>query len=404
MPARRRSDPAPESSARPNSGRGRPILVHNARSSTLNASLVRPGTDETAASTTERWQTGVDGGPDVDSTLERVLDAVGLAESTADLAGVGHRVVHGGEEFRAPVVLDDPTVEAIDRLGSLAPLHNPVAVATIRSARTRLGSVPHVACFDTAFHATLPETATRYPVPGEWSGWGIRRFGFHGLSVEWSVGRSAELLDRPARRVRLVVAHLGAGCSVTAIDRGRSVWTSMGLTPLEGPMMATRSGSIDPGIIIRLLRERRLSLDELDEVLERGSGLLAVGGAADMRQLLAAEADGDAAARLAVAMFVDRVAASIAAAATRLRDVDALVFTGGIGENAASIRSGICRSLRVLGVPPVAARNVGRDSILARPARATAVLRIAAREDVVIARAVETLAGGGQPAARVARD
>jgi acetate kinase len=208
------------------------------------------------------------------------------------------------------------------------------------------------------------------------------------------VGRAAELLERPIGRLRLVVAHLGAGCSVTAVDRGRSIWTSMGMTPLEGPMMATRAGSVDPGAFLRLLREDRLTLDELDEALERRSGLLAIGGTADMKALLEREAADDERATLAIAMFVDRVAAAIAAAMTRLESLDGLVMTGGIGENAAPIRARICRRLRIAGMPPVPARAVARDAVVSHSGQRPAVLRVAAREDVVIARAVERLAGG----------
>ena len=192
-------------------------LVLNAGSSTLKASLIEPGTDAPRASVTETWAVTGAGRQDVEGTFERVLDGVG--GETAAVGGVGHRVVHGGDSFRAPVVIDDATVAAIDRLGPLAPLHNPIAISTIRVATSRLPDVSHVACFDTAFHANLPETAWRYPAPDSWLDWGIRRYGFHGLSVEWSVGRAAALLDRPIGRVRLVVAHLGAGCSVTAVDR-----------------------------------------------------------------------------------------------------------------------------------------------------------------------------------------
>jgi acetate kinase len=367
-------------------------LILNAGSSTIKASLVETGADTPSAEVTENWAEGTDGRPQVDVTIDLALDRLGVERSA--IGGVGHRVVHGGEAFRAPVLLDDRTVDAIDRLSPLAPIHNPIAVATIRAARRRFASVRHLACFDTAFHATLPETAWRYPVPTEWPGWGIRRYGFHGLSVEWSVGRAATLLELPIGRLRLVVAHFGAGCSVTAVDRGRSVWTSMGLTPLEGPMMATRAGSIDPGALVRLLRDGRVTVDELEEALERRSGLIAIGGTADMRALLEREAAGDESAVLAVAMFVDRAAAAIASAMTRLDTLDALAFTGGIGENAAPIRSRICRRLRIAGVPPVPARPMSRDAVVTGHGHRPAVLRILAREDVVIARAVERLAVG----------
>jgi acetate kinase len=377
-------------------------LVLNAGSSTLKASLIEPGADAPRATVTETWAVTGEGRQDVEASFERAIDRVGV--ETAAVGGVGHRVVHGGDSFRAPVVLDDRTVAALDKLGPLAPLHNPIAVATIRVALSRLHDVRHVACFDTAFHASLPETAWRYPVPDSWLDWGIRRYGFHGLSVEWSVGRAAALLESPVSRLRLVVAHLGAGCSVTAVDRGHSVWTSMGLTPLEGPMMATRAGSIDPGALVRLLRDGRVTLDDLDETLERGSGLLAVGGSGDMRELLEREAAGDDRASLAIAMFVDRAAAAIASAMTRLSTLDGLVVTGGIGENAATIRARICRRLRSTGIPAIPSREVRLDGILSH-GDWPAVLRIAAREDVVIARAVERLASAraGDPAVRARR-
>ena len=380
---------------------GRAVLVLNAGSSTLKASLVRPGIERPIGSLTETWSG--EGGRREAATVDRVLARLGLAEgrvgSRRQLAAVGHRVVHGGETFRSPVLVDDAALAAIAGLDGLAPLHNPVAVATIRAARERLPSLAHIACFDTAFHATMPEAAMRYPVPGRWqSEWGIRRYGFHGLSVQWSVERAAALLRRRASGLRLVVAHLGAGCSVTAVDRGRSVWTSMGYTPLEGLMMATRAGSIDPGVLVRLLRERRLGLDELDDTLERRSGLHAVGGTADMRELesVARGAPGPRrdAAGLAIDMFVDRSAAAIAAATTRLPVLDAIVFTGGIGENAARVRARIVRRLAVLGVAPIEARAAARDRALGSPGARPAVLRVEAREDLVIAAAAVGLTAG----------
>jgi acetate kinase len=251
-----------------------------------------------------------------------------------------------------------------------------------------------VAVFDTAFHATLPETARRYPVPAAWDAWGIRRYGFHGLSVAWSVERAGQLLGRPAADIGLVVAHLGNGCSVTAVSRGRSVATSMGMTPLEGLMMGTRSGSIDPGILLAVVRDRRLSLDELSEVLDHGSGLLGVSGSAgDMRALQAASDGGDAAAALALEMFVDRAAAGIAAAATALRRLDAIVFTGGIGEGAGRVRSAIVDRLAVLGVASIGRDETGTDRLLGGGGDRPAVLRIEAREDVVAARAALTILG-----------
>jgi acetate kinase len=229
-------------------------------------------------------------------------------------------------------------------------------------------------------------------VPDRWlEEWGVRRYGFHGLSVAWSTRRAGELLDRPAAELRLVVAHLGGGCSVTAVDQGRSVATSMGLTPLEGLMMGTRAGSIDPGAIIHVLR-RGVSFDDVAADLEHRSGLLGVSGrTADMRQLLELEAAGDTRAHLAIDMFVRRAAAGVGAAATALPALDAVVFTGGIGENSAPIRSRIAERLAVLGVTVHLSDSVSDDAVL-QPGP-PAVLRIEAREDIVIAESAAATVG-----------
>jgi acetate kinase len=374
--------------------RGR-VLVLNAGSSTLKASLVEvdaPGAapPPLAASIVE-WGADASRGADVEAGVLRALEGVGIDPvSDPGLASVAHRVVHGGSAFTQPTVIDDATLTAIDTLAPLAPLHNPIAASTIRAARRALPRIPHVAVFDTAFHATLPETAWRYPVPASWDDWGIRRYGFHGLSVAWSVERAAQLLGRPAEALGLVVAHLGNGCSVTAVDAGRSVGTSMGMTPLEGLMMGTRAGSIDPGIILAILRERRLDPDGLAEVLDHRAGLLAVSGSSsDMRELQVAADDEDARAGLAIEMFVDRAAAAIAAAATSLSMLDGVVFTGGIGEHAGRVRTAIVRRLAVLGVEAISPEEVGGDRILGGGGarHGPAVMRIGAREDIVATRA-----------------
>lgn len=301
-------------------------------------------------------------------------------------------MVHGGARFTAPTRIDDDVLAAIDALASLAPLHNPIAASAIRAAQRQLPDMPHIAVFDTAFHASLPQSARRYPVPFGWDEWGVRRYGFHGLSVEWSVERAGQLLRRPVADLELVVAHLGNGCSVTAVSGGRSVATSMGMTPLEGLMMGTRAGSIDPGMILMLLRDDRLNLDAMTEALEHESGLLGVSGtSSDMRALEAVAAHGDRRAKLAIEMFVDRAAAGIASATTALPKLDALVFTGGIGENAASVRAAIVDRLAVLGIEPIEATELADDAILGSTRRGPSVLRVEAREDVVAARAASAL-------------
>jgi len=371
------------------SGTGDRVLVLNAGSSTLKGSLLRVGEVRPLAATTMDW-----GGPPAEraaSVVGAILEAVGVTGADG-LIGLGHRIVHGGPDLVAPRTVDAATLDALRGVASLAPLHVSAAVAVIEAVQARLPAVPQVVCFDTAFHARLPESARRYPVPTAWlRDLGIRRYGFHGLSVDWATGRAADMLGMRRGQVRLVVAHLGAGSSVTAVDRGRSVDTSMGYTPLEGLMMATRSGSIDPGIVIALARDGRRSIDEIDDDLLHHSGLLAVGGSADMRTLLANAKGGDTDARLAIDMFVDRAAAAIAAAATRLSRLDALVFTGGIGEHATAVRSAIVRRLGPLGLGKIPARRRIGDVVLSTDGARPAVLRIEAREDMVIAQAVISL-------------
>ena len=364
------------------------VLTLNAGSSSLKAAVIDHPAIEPVA------QAEVSLGPDAtrsSETRRAVVEALRVVEKAtpaASIEAVGHRVVHGGSRFREAVRLDATAVGAIDKLRAFAPLHNHLAVRVIQAVASALPRVPQVAAFDTAFHADLPETAWRYPVPERWlKAWGVRRFGFHGLSVTWATERAAQLLGRKLAALCLVVAHLGSGCSVTAVREGRSAWTSMGMTPLEGLMMGTRAGSIDPGILLYLLRVGRRSARQLEEDLDHRSGLVAVSGRqAGMRQLVEAATAGDERAALAIEMFTTRAAAGIAAAATALPRLDGLVFTGGIGENAAGIRSAILARLGPLGMPPIPARAATQDAVLSPPGAAVAVLRVQAREDVVVAR------------------
>jgi acetate kinase len=357
------------------------VLVLNPGSATLKASLIGLPDRAPAFERTVGWEGGTDDARG--RTVARLVEGLLADGRPADIEGVGYRVVHGGPRFTSPTFLDDATIDALAEIDDLAPLHNPVAVATIRATRRLLPAVPHVAAFDTAFHATLPEAARRYPVPDEWvDRAGIRRYGFHGLSVSWSATRAGELLERSPADLCLVVAHLGGGCSVTAVDGGRSVDTSMGMTPLEGLMMGSRAGSIDPGIVFRLIRDGR-DPATIEADLDRRSGLLGVGGTADMARLLELEASGDVRAALAIEMFVGRAAAGVAASTTNLPRLDAIVFTGGIGEHAASIKTRILSRLHGVGADG-AERQVG-DDLVVRPASGPAILRVRAREDLVIA-------------------
>jgi acetate kinase len=373
------------------------VLVVNPGSSSLKVSVLEPPAIETLSAAEIDWGADATRASGRAASATAILDAItsdGVPASSID--AVGYRVVHGGSRFTAPTLIDDAVVEAIEELASLAPLHNRIAAETIRLVREQLPNIPHVAAFDTAFHASLPPSAYRYPVPESWfRDWGIRRFGFHGLSVTWSVERAAQLLKRPVDELSLVVAHLGSGCSVTAVDAGRSVDTSMGMTPLEGLMMGTRAGSIDPGVILAALDQDRLRPDQLADALDHRSGLLGVSGrSSDVRELLRAETEGDADARLALELFVRRAAAGIAASATALPEVDAIVFTGGIGANSGPIRARIVGRLAVLGVRQISFGNVELDARLSGPGNQPAIVRVMAREDVVIARAAASVLTG----------
>ncbi|GMA94635.1 acetate kinase [Pseudolysinimonas kribbensis] len=271
---------------------------------------------------------------------------------------VGHRVVHGGDRFRAATIIDDAVEQAIEELSPLAPLHNPAALAGIRAARRALPDVPHVAVFDTAFHHTLPPAAFTYAIDAELAAaHHIRRYGFHGTSYRIVGERAAQLLERPLADLRMVVLHLGNGASVAAVSGGRSVDTSMGLTPLEGLVMGTRSGDIDPAVLIYLARNAGMTTDELDDLLNRRSGLLGLAGRADMRELVDAAESGDPAARLALDVYLHRIRHYIGAYAAEMGGLDAVVFTAGVGENSAVVRAGSVAGLEFLGIRLDAAAN-----------------------------------------------
>jgi acetate kinase len=298
---------------------------------------------------------------------------------------VGHRVVHGGDRYSEAVRLDAEVVAYLESLTELAPLHQPPSLAAIAEVRRLLPELPQVACFDTAFHHSLPSAASTYAVPREW---GVRRFGFHGLSHAYAARRAAELLGAPVESLRLVTCHLGSGASLCAVAGGVSVDTTMGFTPLEGLVMGTRSGSVDPGILVWLLRERKLSVAELDRALERESGLKALAGTSDMREVLAA-ADSTA-----VEVYLHRLRALIAAMAAAMGGLDGLVFTGGVGEHSAPVRARAAEGLGFLGVAIDPAANEGAgDREISAPGAAVRTVVVAAREDLEIARQVRGLLG-----------
>ena len=330
------------------------ILVLNAGSSSLKfqvVDLVDPAAR--VVGIVERIGEPGSDVPDHEAAARRVLAHVGDARPDA----VGHRIVHGGTRYVGPTLIDDEVVRGIELLADLAPLHNPPGVAGIRAARAVLPDVPHVAVFDTAFHATLPEHASTYAIDAAVAvEHGIRRFGFHGTSFASVSRRAAKLLDRPLESLRLIVLHLGNGASACAIDGGRSIDTSMGLTPLEGLVMGTRAGDIDAGALLHLTR-RGWSVDEVDALLNRRSGLLGLGGSNDLRDVAAAAEAGDDAARLAIEVLLHRLRKYLGAYAAELGGVDAVVFTAGVGENAAWLRARAVERLGFLGIHVDPARN-----------------------------------------------
>ncbi len=341
------------------------ILVVNAGSTSLKLSLVAE-----------------------DETSEPVGSLA--AVDPAALDGVAHRVVHGGPSFHDPVVIDGVVRAAVRGLEEVAPLHNAPAIRGIDEATKALGAVPHVAVFDTAFHASIPAEAATYAVPRRWrEEWGIRRYGFHGLSVEWAAERV------PASR--LVVCHLGGGCSVTAVRDGRSVDTTMGFSPLEGVPMATRSGSVDPGALLHLLHTGALDPGGLDHALNHESGLAGLAGTTHVRELGARSARGDEDAALALGVFSHRVAQSVAAMAVAAGGLDALVFTAGIGEGSALVRQLVCSRLAFLGVELDRGLNDSAepDADISAGGGPVRVAVIRAREDVVAARAARSVLSRG---------
>ena len=291
------------------------------------------------------------------------LESAGLAD---DLSAIGHRVVHGGAEFTAPTVIDEAVVARIEAQVPLAPLHNPANLTGIEVARQLRPDLTNVAVFDTAFHATLPPAAYRYAVPERLlTEQGVRRYGFHGTSHAYVARRAAAALGRPEEELKLVTLHLGNGASATAVDGGRSVETSMGLSPLEGLVMGTRSGDLDPAVIFHLIREAGMSPEEVERLLNRESGLLGLCGDNDLRTVEGRADDGDQAARLALDVYVHRIRKYLGAYAAVLGRLDAVVFTAGVGENSDTLRAEICADLDVLGIRVAAERNDGQRAATA---------------------------------------
>ena len=366
------------------------ILVVNAGSSSLKLRVLDPddrvvGAEDLPA---PRGQADI-------VAVARAIEGFGAVDA------VGHRIVHGGTLYARPVRIDREVVERLRTLTDLAPLHQPKSLAALEAVTATLPDVPAVACFDTAFHAGMPAAASTYAIPHEWrKRWDLRKYGFHGLSHAYASRRAAELIGEPSAGVRMVTCHLGAGASLAAVLDGRSLDTTMGFTPLDGLVMATRSGSIDPGLVLWLAEHVRMPPAELAATLEHRSGLLGLAGTADMRAILAAAGAGEADAVLALDVYHHRLRASVAAMAAALGGLDVLVFTGGVGENAPVVRERTARDLAFLGVDVDQARNQagGDDREIGSLGAAVRTFVIAAREDVQIAHEVrDVLAVTGSP-------
>jgi acetate kinase len=328
------------------------------------------------------------------AAVERLLETLWTgkarvlsAPSEIDVAG--HRVVHGGQRFTQPTVITPEVKSAIAEMAAFAPLHNRAELEGIELIAKKIGAIPQIAVFDTSFHSQLPEAAAVYPGPYDWVARGIRRYGFHGINHQYCSERAAQLLGRHLESLKLITCHLGNGCSLAAIQGGHSVDTTMGFTPLDGLMMGTRSGAVDPGILTYLMRQDNLSGHELDDLLNKQSGLLGISGiSSDMREIVAAMKKGHARAKLAFEIFVHRLQSSIGAMIGVLGGLDALVFTAGIGENSPEVRAAACSTLKFAGLQLDAAKNAqpAADQDISQPESKFGVLVIRAQEDWAIAR------------------
>jgi acetate kinase len=364
------------------------VLVLNTGSSSVKYQLIETSTERRLA------------GGVVEEVADHAAALAAIGEELSATIGadgvdaVGHRVVHGGERFSEPTLIDDAVEAAVRDLVPLAPLHNPANLLGIEHARQRWPDVPHVAVFDSAFHRTLPPAAFRYAVPESWyADHGVRRYGFHGTSHQYVARRAAELLGRPLDEVDLITAHLGNGASMTAVARGRSVETSMGLTPLEGLVMGTRSGDIDPAVVGHISRiTERDPLDVIGE-LDHASGLSGLGGSSDMREILDRCDRGDTRAQLAFEVFCHRIRKYVGAYLAVLGRCDAIVFTGGIGEHSAQVRAAALSGLGGLGITVDPTRNDAHQPMISEDGASIAVLVVPTDEEGEIARQTAAAAG-----------
>jgi acetate kinase len=358
------------------------ILVVNAGSSSLKLRVLDDDDSVVASRDLQAPRAAVD-----EAELGVALSELGPADA------IGHRIVHGGDRFHGPVRIDDEVVADLEALSELAPLHQPKSLGAIAAVQRVLGDVPAVGCFDTAFHASLPPAAATYPLPAAWrERWPLRRYGFHGLSHAYAARRASQMLRTPPSELRIVSCHLGAGASLAAVAGGRSVDTTMGFTPLEGLAMATRSGSVDPGLLLWLLEQADVDEHQLAVSLEHESGLVGMAGTPDMAEVVKRAEAGQPDAGLAFDVYVHRLRAGIAAMSAAMDGLECLVFTGGVGENAPAVRAAAADGLGYLGVRVDPDRNAANaDAEIGSPTAVVRTLVVTAREDIEIARQVREL-------------
>jgi acetate kinase len=327
--------------------------------------------------------------------LSKLTD-LGIIQSLDEIEGIGHRVVHGGEIFNDSAIITDETLNKIEELSELAPLHNPANIVGIKAFKEVLPNVVAVAVFDTAFHQTMPEQSFLYSLPYEYyENYGIRKYGFHGTSHKYVSERAAEILGRPVEHLRLISCHLGNGASIAAIEGGKSIDTSMGFTPLAGVAMGTRSGNIDPALIPFIMEKTGKSVDEVLDILNKKSGILGVSGlSSDLRDIEQATKEGNERAKTALEVFASRIHKYIGSYAARMSGVDAIIFTAGIGENSTEIRARVLRGLEFMGIywDPALNKVRGEEAYISYPHSPVKVLVIPTNEEVMIARDVVRMA------------
>jgi len=392
------------------------ILVLNSGSSSQKSNLYEMGADLPASPPVPLWEGKIEWDGDHAETrvhtsrgatlesrvkvasraqaIEQLLDTLwkgraSVLSSPEEIDVAGHRVVHGGQTFKQPTLITSQVKSAIAGMSAFAPLHNRAELQGIEIVEQRIGAIPQVAVFDTSFHSNLPEAAAVYPGPYEWLSRGIRRYGFHGINHQYCGERAAQLLGRDLNSLKLISCHLGNGCSLAAIQHGRSVDTSMGFTPLDGLMMGTRSGAVDPGVLTFLLRQDNLSSQQLDDLLNKKSGLLGISGiSSDMRQIITEMNSGNARAKLAFEIFVHRLQAGIGAMIAVLAGLDALLFTAGIGENSPEVRAAACSTLGFAGLNLDSSKNAqtSGDQDISLAGSPVHILVIRAQEDWAIAK------------------